>query len=284
MANAPITPAEIESYQAHVGRTLREIDVVGAHLAARMAATLDRPLPEHDLPAMWHHGLFQPSAPTLTLGHDGHPRRGGFLPPVSLPRRMFAGSDMRCLRRLRIGEEVTRDSRVLSVQHRQGRSGDLVFVRVARTLSQAGIACIEEEQAIVYRGAGVPTPPVTPKPPAPLTAGETARAWTPNTVELFRYSAAIFVAHRIHYDWNYVTQEEGYPGIIVHGPLTATRLCEFAEDVGQRNVTRFSFRGEAPLFADQEIRLVGRMDGAERALRAERADGVTAMSATAEFG
>ncbi|MEJ2435854.1 MAG: protein dehydratase, partial [Pseudolabrys sp.] len=99
-----------------------------------------------------------------------------------------------------------------------------------------------------------------------------------------RYSAAIFVAHRIHYDWNYVTQEEGYPGIIVHGPLTATRLCEFAEDVGQRNVTRFSFRGEAPLFADQEIRLVGRMDGAERALRAERADGVTAMSATAEFG
>jgi 3-methylfumaryl-CoA hydratase len=100
---------------------------------------------------------------------------------------------------------------------------------------------------------------------------------------LFRYSAAIFVAHRIHYDWNYVTQEEGYPGIIVHGPLTATRLCEFAAETAGRNVARFAFRGEAPLFADQEVRLVGRMNGIECTLRAERADGVTAMSATASF-
>ncbi len=281
MANAQITPAEIESYQSHVGRTMRETDTVGLHLAAQMAATLDRVHPDRGLPPMWHYGLFQTSAPTGMLGRDGHPRRGDFLPPVSLPRRMFAGSTIRFHRPLRIGNEVTRTSRIASVQHRQGRSGDLVFVRVALTLAQADTPCVEEEQTIVYRGEGVPTPPVTPVPRAPLAAGETAKVWTPTTAELFRYSAALFLAHRIHYDWHYVTQEEGYPGIIVHGPLTATRLAEFAGDIAGRAVARFTFRGEAPLFADQEIRLVGRMDGDECTLRAERADGVTGMSATA---
>ena len=100
MAEPQITPADIASYQAHVGRTLSEADSVGVHLAARMAATLDRPPPERDLPALWHYGLFQPTAPTSALGHDGHPRRGDFMPPVSLPRRMFAGSDIRFLRPL----------------------------------------------------------------------------------------------------------------------------------------------------------------------------------------
>jgi 3-methylfumaryl-CoA hydratase len=281
---AAISAAEIEKYRAHVGRTLSEADTVGVHLAARMAATLGRPQPARNLPAMWHIGLFQPTAPTDMLGHDGHPRRGEFMPLVSLPRRMFAGSDIRFLRPLLIGEAVTRASRILSVQHRTGKSGELVFVRVALTLAQGGVACIEEEQTIVYRAAGGRVPPVTPAPRAPLAPGETAKDWTPGTVELFRYSAAIFVAHRIHYDWHYVTEEEGYPGIVVHGPLTATRLCEFAEDVAGRDVARFTFRGEAPLFADQPVRLVGRMNGAECSLRAERADGATAMSATATFG
>ena len=283
MAEPQITPADIESYQRHVGRTLSETDSVGVHLAARMAATLGRAPPERDLPALWHYGLFQPTAPTGALGHDGHPRRGEFMPPVSLPRRMFAGSDLKFLRALRIGQEVARSSRIVSVQHRQGRSGDLVFVRVALTLSQGPEPCIEEEQAIVYRGEGGPTPPVKAAPRAPLKEGETSKAWMPNTVELFRYSAAIFVAHRIHYDWPYVTQEEGYPGVIVHGPLTATRLAEFAEDIAGRNLSRFAFRGETPLFADQEVRLVGRISGNECALRAERLDGATAMSATATF-
>jgi 3-methylfumaryl-CoA hydratase len=279
-----IAAAEIEKYQAHVGRTLSEADTVGVHLAARMAATLDRPPPERDLPAMWHYGLFQPTAPTSMLGHDGHPRRGEFMPPVCLPRRMFAGSDIRFMRPLRIGAAVTRASRILSVQHRKGKSGELVFVRVAMTLAQADVPRIEEEQTIVYRAAGGRLPPVVAAPRAPLAAGEIAKDWTPGMAELFRYSAAIFVAHRIHYDWHYVTEEEGYPGVIVHGPLTATRLCEFAADIAGRNVARFSFRGEAPLFADQAIRLVGRMNGSACALRAERADGVTAMSATATFG
>jgi 3-methylfumaryl-CoA hydratase len=283
MAEA-ITAAELASYQAHVGRTLSETDTVGVHLAARMAATLDRPPPERDLPALWHYGLFQPTAPTSVLGPDGHPRRGEFMPPVSLPRRMFAGSDIRFLCLLRIGEAVTRASRILSVQHRRGKSGELVFVRVALTLAQGDVPCIEEEQTIVYRGAGGRVAPVVAAPRAPLDTGETAKEWTPGMVELFRYSAAIFVAHRIHYDWHYVTEEEGYPGVIVHGPLTATRLCEFAEEIAGRNAAHFTFRGEAPLFADQPIRLVGRMNGSECSLRAERADGATAMSATAKFG
>ena len=283
MADSEISPAEIERYKSHVGRTLRETDTVSAHAAAMMAATLDRPPPNRDLPSMWHYGLFHTAVPTSRLGPDGHPPRGEFMPPVKLPRRMFAGSDLRFLSPLQIGQAVTRDSRIASVEHRRGKSGDLVFVQVAIAISQADKVCIEEDQTIVYRGAGSATPPVVAAPRAALKDGEAAQDWTPNSVELFRYSAAIFVAHRIHFDFPYVTQEEGYPGLIVTGPLTATRLHDFAAKLAGRAVARFRFRGEAPLFADQPVRLVGRINGAECAVRAERADGVTAMSATANF-
>lgn len=283
MAEEQVTAAEIEQYRAFVGRTNREADTVSAHAAAIMAATLDRPQAQRDLPPMWHYGLFLTSVPTSQLGHDGHARRGDFMPPVRLPRRMFAGSDLRFLKPLQIGQEVTRLSRIASVEHRRGKSGDLVFVQVSMAVSQGDTTCIEEDQTIVYRDAGAPTPPVAAQPRAALKEGEVSKDWTPNSVELFRYSAAIFNAHRIHFDWPYVTKEEGYPGLIVTGPLTATRLCDFAADVAGRKVARFRFRGEAPLFVDQPIRLVGRMNGAECAVRAERADGVTAMSATAGF-
>jgi 3-methylfumaryl-CoA hydratase len=283
MAEAQISESEIAEYRACVGRTHRETDSVSPHAAAMMAATLDHAQPVRDLPPMWHYGLFHTAMPTSKLGLDGHPPRGDFMPPVKLPRRMFAGSDLRFLQPLQIGETVTRDSRIVSVEHRHGKTGDLVFVRVAIEIGQAGKVCIEENQTIVYRGAGVPTPAVIAKPRAALAEGEASQDWTPNSVELFRYSAAIFVAHRIHFDFPYVTQEEGYPGLIVTGPLTATRLHDFAAKLAGRAVARFRFRGESPLFADQPVRLVGLMDGAECAVRAERADGVTAMSATANF-
>lgn len=279
-----ISAADVERYKAFVGREMIETDIVGAHVAARLAATLDRPHSGTMLPPLWHYGLFLTVAPTATLGSDGHPRRGDFMPPVSLPRRMFAGLDLRFLRPLTIGQDVTRVSRIASVDHRRGKTGDLVFVRVMMTYSQAGAACLEEEQTIVYRGAGGRVPPVVAAPRAALVAGETAEEWTPGTVELFRYSSATFNSHRIHYDQQYVTAEEGYPGLVVHGPLAATRLCDFAARVAGRIVTRFTFRGEAPTFVDQTVRLVGRMDGDKATVRAERADGVTAMSATALFG
>ena len=283
MADGQVTAAEIEEYRAFVGRSMSETDTVGAHVAAMMAATIDCPHSGADLPAMGHYGLFLTSMPTGQLGPDGHARRGEFMPPVRLPRRMFAGSDIKFLRPLKIGQQVTRTSRIASVEHRRGKSGDLVFVGVAIVLSQADTVSLEEDQTIVYRGAGVPTPPVVAAPRAPLASGETSQDWIPSSVELFRYSAFIFNAHRIHYDFPYVTRQEGYPGLIVTGPLTATRLCNFAADLAGRPVARFRFRGEAPLFVDQPIRLVGRINGAECAVRAERADGLVAMSATAQF-
>jgi 3-methylfumaryl-CoA hydratase len=279
-----ITPAEVESYKACVGRTLSETDLVGAHVAARYAATLGRPHEGTTLPPLWHYGLFLTSVPTGALGPDGHPPRGVFMPPVKLPRRMFAGSDVRMLRPLTIGQEVTRVSRIAAVDHRHGKTGHLVFVRVAMTFSQGGEIRIEEEQTIVYRGAGAKVPPVVPAPHKPLVDGETAEDWLPTTVELFRFSSVTFNSHRIHYDRPYAMEEEGYPGLVVHGPLTATKLCDFAGRLAGRRLTRFTFRGEAPTFVDQPVRLVGGAKDGTVTVRAERADGATAMSATALAG
>lgn len=276
-----ITPAEIESYKACIGRTLSETDIVGAHVAARYAATLDRPHSGTTLPPLWHYGLFLTSVPTGALGPDGHPPRGAFMPPVKLPRRMFAGSDVHMLRPLTVGQEVTRVSRIVAVDHRHGKTGHLVFVRVAMTFSQNDVPCVEEEQTIVYRGAGVKVPPVVSVPRKPLAEGETAEDWLPNTVELFRFSSVTFNSHRIHYDLPYATDEEGYPALVVHGPLTATRLCDFASRLAGRALTRFTFRGEAPTFVGQPVRLAGRAKDGAILVRAERADGATAMSATA---
>lgn len=276
-----VTPAEVDTYKAAVGRTVSDTDTVGVHVAERYAATLDRPYSGPTLPPLWHYGLFLTSVPTSALGPDGHPPRGAFMPPVKLPRRMFAGSDVRFLRPLTIGQEVTRVSRITAVDHRRGKTGDLVFVRVAMALSQDGAPCIEEEQTIVYRGAGAKVPAVVPAPRKPLAGGETAEEWLPTTVELFRFSSVTFNGHRIHYDLPYAMDEEGYPGLVVHGPLTATRLCDFAGRLAARPLARFTFRGEAPTFVGQPVRLVGSIEDGAIAVRAERADGLTAMSATA---
>jgi 3-methylfumaryl-CoA hydratase len=230
---------------------------------------------------LWHYGLFLTSVPTRELGPDGHPPRGAFMPPVKLPRRMFAGSDVRMLRPLTIGQDVSRVSRIAAVDHRHGKTGHLIFVRAAMTLSQAGATCIEEEQTIVYRGAGARVPPVVAAPRQPLADSERAEDWLPTTVELFRFSSVTFNAHRIHYDLPYAMDEEGYPGLVVHGPLTATRLCDFAARIARRPLTRFTFRGEAPAFVGQPIRLVGSIEDDIVTVRAQRVDGLTAMAATA---
>ncbi len=284
MTDTGISPNEIESYRSYVGRSISETEIIGMHVCQRMAATLDSAHAGPVLPPMWHYGLFLTMAATSELGRDGHPRRGDFLPAVSLPRRMFAGSDITFLKPLTIGHEVTRVSRIASVEHRQGKSGHLVFVRVALSFCQDGEVSINETQTIVYRGTGGRVPAVTERPLPPLAANEAAQEWTPTTIELFRYSCATFNSHRIHYDLPYAMEEEGYPGLVVHGPLTATRLCAFAAGIAKSPVQRFVFRGEAPAFVDQPIRLAGHLDGKTCIVRAERADGIVAMSATATLG
>ena len=277
-----MTPDEIERYRAHVGRTQTEHDVVSPELVKRFAAAVDQTCPGagEPLPPMWHYAFFAPDTPTAQLGPDGHPPRGEFMPPVKLPRRMFAGASLRYHRPLVVGEPAAKVSEIVSVDYREGKSGGLVFVRVKIQYTQGDAPCVEEEQTIVYRDDGPAIPPVTPKPDAALPEHDATEDWHPGSVALFRYSAVTFNGHRIHYDLAYVTKVEGYPGLVVHGPFTALKLCTFAGSL-LGGVKTFRFRGEAPLFGDQPVRLVAKKAGDELQVKAVRCDGVVGMSATA---
>ncbi len=277
-----MTPDEIERYRTHVGRTQTEHDVVSPEFVKRFAATVDQPFPGagKPLPPMWHYAFFTTDTPTAKLGLDGHPPRGEFMPAVKQPRRMFAGSSLRFLEPLVIGAPAAKIAEIVSVDYREGTSGGLVFVRLKIQYTQEQTVCIAEEQTIVYRDDGPPIPPVTPKPEVALPQHDSTEDWHPSSVALFRYSAVTFNGHRIHYDLAYVTKVEGYPGLVVHGPFTALKLCTFAGRV-LGGVKTFKFRGEAPLFGDQPVRLVAKKQDGELHVKAVRCDGVVGMSATA---
>jgi 3-methylfumaryl-CoA hydratase len=261
---------------------MEEKDSVSPEVVGRFAAALDEdwPGPNAELPPMWHYGLFLNQTPTARLGPDGHPPRGDFMPPVKLPRRMFAGARFNFHAPLVCGREASKVSEITGVDHRQGKSGALVFVRVKASVIQSERLCIEEEQTIVYRGDGPRIPAVTPREAPSESDTGSVETWLPGSVELFRFSAVMFNAHRIHYDLPYATEVEGYPALVVHGPLTAVRLCGLAARLLGR-LKEFQFRGEAPLFVGQPVRLIGKPAGGQFHLTAERCDGATAMSATA---
>ena len=238
------------------------------------------------LPPLWHWFYFLPQAPRSRIDHDGHPKRGGFFPPVTLPRRMFAGARTRFTRPLTIGEAATREGKILAVKEKSGKAGKLVFVTVCYRIRQGGEVRIEEEQDIVYKEPGplIPEPmPLRSLPSAPT--GTWVEEVTPDTVLLFRFSALTFNAHRIHYDRPYALDEEGYPGLVVHGPLTAVMLAGLTERYSpDRRIVEFTFQGRAPLFDFYPFRLMGRPEGDTVALEAQGPDGKTSMQATAVLG
>lgn len=233
---------------------------------------------------MWHWFYFLPRVPASRISKDGHPERGGFLPPVPLPRRMFAGSRLTFRHPLIIGKPATRIGTVRNVTEKHGGSGTLAFVAVSYVIEQDGRVCVEEEQDIVYRepGARVPAPKVVDLPAPP--AGAWSRTVTPGPVLLFRFSALTFNAHRIHYDRPYAIDEEGYPGLVVHGPLTAALLLDLVHRHSDRPVIAYSFRGRTPLFDLAPFRLVGQPEADAVALEAIGPDGGLAMTATATLG
>ena len=241
-----------------IGRTEQLDDLVTPTPYAALSATLDRPAhrpPQGTmLPPVWHWLYFLPLAQQSMIGADGHPQRGGFLPPVPLPRRMWAGSQMEFRQPIRIGDRISRLSTIESVEEKSGRTGTLVFVRVRHEISvqdaaEPGPALVEFHD-IVYRDLPRPDDPV----PAPKAAQQTLpngweRKIIPDDVLLFRYSALTFNGHRIHYDRRYVTGVEGYPGLIVHGPLIATLLLDaLRHEHPQAQVARFEFRAMRPTF------------------------------------
>lgn len=270
-----------------IGKTESHTDIVTPTPLQALAATLDRDDPPPQLgdpvPPCWHWLYFLPLHRQSELGPDGHPRRGGFLPPVPLPRRMWAGSRFEFVRQLRVGSTIHRHSRIDDVSGKEGRSGPLIFVRVRHEIGDGDGLSIIEEHDIVYRDNPKPGDPAPPSHMAPAEH-QCSRTVEPTDVLLFRYSALTFNGHRIHYDRRYVTEVEGYPGLVVHGPLIATLLL----DLLRRNVPRavvatFSFRALKPTFDTASFQVCGAVadDGRSMRLWAQQTDGALAMDATA---
>ncbi len=276
---AELDPA---AFAAWVGRTESRTDRISGTTAQLLAATLDRPIaPDDVLPPLWHWTHFVPTAPTAEIGTDGHPKRGGFLPPIPLPRRMWAGGRLTFHRSLALGEQASRRTTIRNVSVKNGKSGTLVFMLLEHVVESEGGLAVTEEQDIVYRDEAKGPAPVPPEAPGGPDWTDTIR---PDPVVLFRYSALTFNSHRIHYDHPYATGAEGYPGLVVHGPLTATLLLESLARRSSRPVKAFSFRGVSPLFDTAPFTLHGRIEGDRALLWAANPEGRLAMSAEATLG
>jgi 3-methylfumaryl-CoA hydratase len=281
---------EEDSWRAWIGRTETLHDHVRATPVAALAATLDRspewPPAGSVLPPLWHWLFFLPLHPHSEIGADGHPRRGGFLPPVPLPRRMWAGSQFEFRVPIRVGESIARTSTIEDVTVKSGRSGRLVFVKVRHDVCAQGDAepALREWHDIVYResqGTGEAAAPAA----APAESSWRRRI-EPDPVLLFRYSALTFNGHRIHYDRDYATRVEGYPGLVVHGPLIATLLMDLLRrERPDAWVTAFRFKAVRPLFDGRPFHVNGApsSDGREVHLWASDAEGALAMDAVASL-
>lgn len=241
---------DIDHLRGWIGRERSVTDVITPRLAASLDATLDREASiEHGAPApVGIHWCLAPDiVPMSGIGADGHPARGGFLPPVPFPRRMWAGGTLSFTGDFRIGDEVTRRSVIEDVEMKSGRTGDLIFVTLRHSYATPRGIALNERQDIVYRELSAGT--------ARAVAGEAIVAAHSRSVEatpvlLFRYSAITFNGHRIHYDQPYVTGEENYPGLVFHGPLQATLLLNLATELrGGELPPSFTFRSGRPLFA-----------------------------------
>jgi 3-methylfumaryl-CoA hydratase len=280
-------PDSIEQYRSWVGRKQRTADIAAASPAARLAATLDRKEPPPKagdaLPPGWHWLYFLDAVPMSAIGADGHAARGEFLPPIPLPRRMYAGGRFRFERPLRVGEAIEREIEITDVALKQGRTGPLAFVTLRHTVFDRAGICLVEEQDIVYREAARPDEKPTPPQPPPADAAF-GRAVAPDPVLLFRFSALTFNGHRIHYDQPYVTKVEGYPGLIVHGPLLAILLLDLIRrQRPEATLARFAFRSFRPVFDISPFKIAGRPEAGGLALWAEDNGGALAMKAEASF-
>jgi 3-methylfumaryl-CoA hydratase len=279
---------DIEHLRDWIGRAERSIDSVTAAPVAALSATLDRddPAPRQGdpLPALWHWLYFLPTHRQSELGVDGHVRRGGFLPPVPLPRRLYAGGRVEILHPLLVGDAIERVSRILDVSKKDGRTGPLVFVQVRHEITSRDRLALTEEHDIVYRDAARAGDAQPPLGRAPDDA-----AWTreihADEVLLFRYSALTFNGYRIHYDRRFASEAQGYRGLVVHAPLVATLLADLLRrSLPQANVSSFSFRAIRALFDTDPFVICGRPDhdGSVK-LWARGPDGALAVEATARL-
>ena len=265
-----------------IGKTEQREDTIQSQPARFMQVTLDREptLEKGDtLPLCWHWLYFLEGRRMSELGRDGHPTLGGFLPPVDLPRRMWAGSRIEFHRPILIGDTIKRTSSIKDLKIKSGKSGTLCFVTVSHLFFRGQNKLITEEHDIVYREDPIPGAP-PPTPPAAATDARIVRSIKPSPLLLFRYSALTFNGHRIHYDLDYCRNVEGYPDLVFHGPLSATLLLDLAsEAVGGENINSFAFRAVSPLFADRPFTINLKENDNVVTLWATNPDGFLAVDA-----
>lgn len=277
---------DIAKLQGWIGREQKDSEVLSTMLVRQFNATFDRTSgteQEHEAPLLIHLCLAQPTAPMSELGRDGHPALGDFLPPVPLPRRMWAGGSFTFHSGIRIGEEVTRHSTIVDVQLKEGRSGALCFVTVQHEVSANGRAVLSERQDIVYRDIPAASQGKPKAEPTPAAVGEHSRVVEPHPTLLFRYSALTFNGHRIHYDKPFCIDVEGYPGLVVHGPMQATMLCQFAADLRGQAPKTFAFRSLSPIYDNADFTVNAAEEGDALKLWTARIGGPVAMEATAQW-
>jgi len=277
---------DLDHLRGWIGRTETRVECATPVPIAALAATLDRddPAPSDGtpVPPLWHWTYFVSLTRQSEIGPDGHAKRGGFLPPVPLPRRMWAGGEITFLEPLRVGDEVTRSSTIADVTLKTGSTGALCFVSVDHVISTARGVAIRERQDIVYRDN--PTPTAAPaKPVAPPPAARHRETHFADAVLLFRYSALTFNGHRIHYDRDYVIKVEGYPGLIFHGPMQAALLVEFAAKLRGSAPNTFSYRGVQPLFDGAEFSVNANDTANGLELWTANADGTPTLKGTATW-
>jgi 3-methylfumaryl-CoA hydratase len=281
----------MSAWEDWIGRKETRSDYIDEGAAARWLATFDRSAASGGtVPQGYHWCLCLPDAPTAALGIDGHPLREesaqSFLPPIPLPRRMWAASRVGFVQPLRSGQSIVRNSRVASIKAKQGGSGALVFVEVDHATHADGELAIRETQSIVFRDVAPKDAPPAPPPPGEgrfdPAAWHAHRRVVPTEALLFRYSALTFNSHRIHYDHSYATEEEGYRGLVVHGPLMATLLLGLAQaEFGDNALSHFDFRGTSPAIVGEDLHLVLRETSEGMELGAFARDGRQIMAASA---
>lgn len=279
-------------FSAWVGKSEQHEDVASASTAAGLAAVLDHPVPPAGaagaaLTPLGHWLQFTPTARMSELGPDGHPRLGGFMPPLSLPRRMWAGSRIDYHAPILAGQALKRLTTIESITPKHGASGPLCFVALRHEIAADGIPALTDRQTIVYREAVSIDPAERARQRPPRPSGDAPEGWAwsvarlPVEATLFRYSALTFNTHRIHYDLPYATEVEGYPGLVVHGPLLATYLVDgFLQNHPGAEILTFEFSARAPVFCGEQVHAVGRADGDHaESLAIIAPDGSVAVSA-----
>lgn len=275
-APAAITAEVLATWRQWIGRREVRSQVLDLETMRRFAVAVGSSEDvERGLPPLAHWAYFLETVPTERLGADGHARLGrGMYPPISLPRRMFAASTIQFSEPLVPGQLAVLTLTLADLKHRAGKTGELVLLEVDRRLQQGGRTRVMERQTLIYRGLGDAVAAVPAIDPG-VRPGEAS--WTPTPVDLFRFSAATFNSHRVHYDQTYTRESEGYPDLLVHGPLTAIKLFAFAQARLMHPIREFSFRASAPLFVNQRASFVAARDLGR--VDCVRCDGAIAMSA-----